>query len=183
MVNGNTKKALNIMHWNLGSTYWIRKTHHIQQLVDEKLPDLLFISEANLFLEDIGDLQYKIKIYGYNLHLPQSMTSIQYSRIILLSKEGLNIQIMEELMDPIIASIWVKICGRGMKRLLVGGIYREQTLLNQKEPNLSAVPLEQEARWRTFIDQWMRATNMGPCQIIGDTNLDKFKWDHPDQKK
>ena len=179
--NGNTKNALNIMHWNLGSTFWIRKVHHIQQLVDEKSPDLLIISEANLFLQDLGDLQYKIKIDGYDIHLPKSMITMQYSRIILLSKEVLNIQIMEELMDPRVSSIWVKMGGRGVKKLIIGGIYREHTLLKQQDPNNSAAPAEQEARWSLFINQWLRANTMGPCIIIGDTNLDLTKWDTPDQ--
>ena len=179
-INGNSRKALDIMHWNLGSTYWIRKTHHIQQLVDEKCPDLLYISEANLFLEDIGELDYKIKIDGYNLHLPKSMVDMQYSRIILLARENLEIQEMQELMDPSVASIWVKIGGRGRRNMFVGGIYREQTLLNQQDPNNSADPLEQDKRWKTFINQWLRANTMGPCLVIGDCNLDKIKWDLPE---
>ena len=151
--------------------------------MDEKLPDLLIISEANLFLEDLGDLQYKIKIDGYVIHLPKSMVTMQYSRIILLAKEGLNIQILDELMDPRVSSIWVKMGGRGVKKLIIGGIYREHTLLKQQDPNNSAAPAEQEARWSIFISQWLRANTMGPSIIIGDTNLDLIKWDSPDQIK
>ena len=62
ITNGNRRNALDILHWNLGSTHWIRKTHHVQQLVDEKSPDILIISEANLFLENLGDSEYKINI-------------------------------------------------------------------------------------------------------------------------
>ena len=109
------------------------------------------------------------------------MVAMQYSQIIMFTKENLNIQQVDALMDPQVSSIWVKTGGRGVKSMYIGGVYREQTLLLQQEPNSSAEPHEQEARWKTFISQWLRASSMGPCIVIGDYNLDKIKWDNPEQ--
>ena len=61
--NGNrTKASIRLAHWNLGSTFWQRKVDTIQNLVDEKNPDLCYISEANL----MGGLNdYESRIRGY----------------------------------------------------------------------------------------------------------------------
>ena len=46
---------------------------------------------------------------------------MQYSRIVLLARENMKFVIMEEWMDPSISSIWLKLGGRGLKNLYVGG--------------------------------------------------------------
>ena len=146
-INGNRNNAINILHWNMGPMFWKRKTDNIQLLVDEKSPDVLLISESNLFLDD---LDHEIKIEDYDIHMPKTMISMQYSRLIMLTRTGMQLQVMEDLMHPLVSSIWIKISGRGRKNLYIGGIYREQTLF--KCPK-SEDQHQQEARWKIFIDQ------------------------------
>ena len=43
------KITLSILHWNMGSTFWANKTAEIKLLVNEKDPDIVMISEANIF--------------------------------------------------------------------------------------------------------------------------------------
>ena len=40
---------------------------------------------------------------------------------------------------------------------------------------------EQHRRWKKFVHQWMEAADNPACIIIGDTNLNKIKWDSPEQ--
>ena len=103
------------------------------------------------------------------------MENLQYCRLVLLAKEGMNLQVMNEWMDPQIASLWVKIGGKGVRNLYVGGVYREHNLLNPEgqNENVNDDPISQELRWKKFIQQWIKASDAGPCIIIGDNNLDK----------
>ena len=47
--NGNIKTTINVIHWNMGNTYWIHKTDEIEAAINEYSPDLFYISEANIF--------------------------------------------------------------------------------------------------------------------------------------
>ena len=50
-INGNGRNSFNLVHWNLGPRHWRNKTDDIQLLVDDLDPDIVFISEANLWQE------------------------------------------------------------------------------------------------------------------------------------
>ena len=110
------------------------------------------------------------------------MVKLGYSRIIALIKEGTQVKTMNQLMDKDdLASIWLRWGGNGPRSILVGGIYREHTLLGQEDPSLSSSPSEQKNRWKNLISQWRTAGRMGQCITIGDLNLDIMKWHMPDQ--
>ncbi len=113
------------------------------------------------------------------LILAKTMTSLKYSRIVLLCKTGLQYKIELDRMSEDISSIWLKVGGRGRKSLLIGGVYREHTLIKQPDPNTSNEKVQQERRWFKFIDQWKAASGCGPCMVIGDINLDLQKWMDP----
>ena len=123
-MNGNGKKAIDITHWNLGSKLWFNKSVHIQLLVDEKCPDILFISEANIYdyMED-----HELLIDGYTLLLPKTMQKFGYARLALLVKNGTELKIQQQWMSPIVSSIWLKLGGRGSKNNL-WGVFTENTL-------------------------------------------------------
>ena len=40
------------MQWNLGSRFWLRKQDDIQEIVDQWNPDVMLITESNLFKSD-----------------------------------------------------------------------------------------------------------------------------------
>ena len=63
----------------------------------------------------------------------------------------------------------------------MGGIYREHIVLNQ--PDSTDSEEHQIARWkeRKMIEQWQRANRQGDCIVVGDTNLDIFKWANSNQ--
>ena len=139
---------------------------------------MLYVSEANLYNE-LPD--HMCHIEGYNLIKAKTTIGLGYSRIILLCKIGLQYKVENDRMEEDISSIWVKLGGRGRRGVRIGGVYREHTLVRQKEPNNFGKPHQQEYRWKKFIKQWVNASNDGNCVVIGDTNLDAQKWNNPDQ--
>ena len=70
-----------------------------------------------------------------------------YSRILLLAREGVKLDIMNECMDRDIPAIWVKLITRGRKPLVIGGIYREFHHLLQTPPNNTDEWSLQVKRW------------------------------------
>ena len=87
--NGNRmiRNVVKLAHWNVGNARWEKKTLEIEALVLEKSPDILFISEANMW-QSLPEDQRNIP--GYQLHYPQAMMAKHgYARIVLLAKDGL----------------------------------------------------------------------------------------------
>ena len=119
--NGNGRKAVTVAHWNLGSTQWKRKFNLIQAEVDLHKPDLLYISEANLY-EMTPELETRIT--GYQIIKPFTVEVHTLSRLVLLVRDGTEVQLEKDLMDNLVTSIWVKVPGQGTSNILIGGIYR-----------------------------------------------------------
>ena len=101
MVNVNGDKTLRIIHWNLGPSYWDKKTEELQLMVDKLNPGLAFISEANLFE---GLTPHMRNIQGYNLISTASMETMGYFHLVLLVREDLQVQFLNHLMDNIFSS-------------------------------------------------------------------------------
>ena len=137
------------------------------------------ISEVNIFCEDHD---YEINIQGYTIIQPKSIIFLGYSRIAVLVREGVQVETMDQLMDDEIASVWLKVSGRGLKTLHIGAVYRQHKLLRQDLPNMSGEPALQNARWRKFVTQCVTAARNNDCIIMGDTNLDYNKWEQPEQE-
>ena len=104
IINGNG--TLNVGHWNAGSKHWNRKRIDIEVLLLETSLDLLFVSEANLFE---STPEWEREVEGYKIILPPSMKSDGYARMVLLYKEGINVNLLHEFMENDLAAIWVRI--------------------------------------------------------------------------
>ena len=124
--NRNDRTNLNIIHWNGGARKWENKLEEIESLVREKNPDLCYISEANLWT---GLDPLNMNIPGYNLHLPNTMDSLQHSRMVLLSKEDLIVKEIVDKTEKELAMIWVQVGGSRKNSILIGGMYRQHKLL------------------------------------------------------
>ena len=180
-TNGNIERkrnALKIVHWNMGPTYWRHKIHEARQLLIEFNPDICIVTEANIMVED---QDHEVMIPGYTMLLPPTMVPMGYCRMLALVKEGVEVEVIPEIMDPETATIWMKIRRRGRRNLVIGAIYREHRLLKQPKPNLSGGPRLQQSRWMKILNQWVAAGRMGQVVVIGDLNLDQLKWSDPDQ--
>ena len=168
------------MEWNLGSKHWVRKLEMIQATVDQHNPDVIFLTEANLFK---SDPDYCQEIEGYNVVRPLTWDNpdLEYARIIMLVKPEVKFEVMTQHMEHDISSIWIKMARQGHKRLIIGGIYREHRHLKQAD-DLTASKASQEERWRRTIEQWTSISAGNECVVLGDINLDHSKWMDPPQK-
>ena len=65
--NGNriVRNIIKLSHWNAGNAKWENKQTEIEALLMDKSPDLLFVTETNLW-DSVPD--YQRNINGYNLH-------------------------------------------------------------------------------------------------------------------
>ena len=70
--NGNRaiRNVIKITQWNMGYNRWENKRVDIEVLTQEKTPDLLFITEANLF-DTLPE--YQRHIQGYKMYIPEAM--------------------------------------------------------------------------------------------------------------
>ena len=178
--NGNrgARNSVQIAHWNLGSCKWERKKTEIEALLLEKDPDIIFISEANLY-QDLPE--YERQIRGYDMYLPDSMMiKHKYVRIVMLARTDLDVQIHPEYMHEDISIIWASINDSSKKKIMVGGVYREHRLLLQPKPNTTKTDTAQNQRWNLIISSWKRAAEGNVCTLIGDTNLDYLRWSTPE---
>ena len=104
------------------------------------------------------------------------------SRLVILYKDGMNVQLEDKLMESQVASIWMKFPGTGnRKKLIVGAIYREHRLIGPLAPVGSETDLQQKTRWKKFTEQWKKASIGANVFVVGDTNIDLVKWDNPEQ--
>ena len=175
-VNGNgSNNMVSIVHWNTGNRFWQQKTEMIEALIQDKNPDILFISEANMMSTVTKEQRH---IEGYKMVLPNTMESLGYARLVLLVKMDIEFKVIGKFMGPSSACIWIHQGSRGRKPLKIGGFYRELSLLRQGTPNLSNSPNLQLARWNTMLEGWKAAAARdAACVIIGDINLDYLKWE------
>ena len=121
IINGNiaANKSITAIHWNMGAKYWLNKKLEIENINQQFQPDLYSISEANIH-QDLTD--YERSIPGYRQITPKLSPGHNFTRLILLVKESLNVKILENLMDPIVAAVWVRIGERGRKPVIFGMI-------------------------------------------------------------
>ena len=171
---GGVKQTLRLDHWNAGNGWWEHKRGEIQALVLETNPDLLFVSEANLRANTPPE---KKDIEGYHIISPNTELSLGYSRLILLVRDGVQLNVMEDCMSNEVPVIWVKLVTRGRKQIVIGSIYREFHLLLQQAPNNTDDMRLQLARWRKSVSCWKKAARNAKCILLGDLNLDYCKWD------
>ena len=150
----------------------------IENPIEIKKPDLLFISEANMRLEISDELKL---IDGYKTTHPKTSPKYGYSRLVLLIREDIDFELLENLMLDQESSIWIKLVIGGRHSISIGGSYREHRLLLQQQPNVSGTPLLQQKRWEKTVNCWAAAAAQNKhCFLIGDLNLDFSKWQNPE---
>ena len=168
--NENGKHSVDILHWNAGAKHWQRQTDELSALILNHNPDIIFISEAS-FHPDLP--QYQTNIIGYTLIPARTTEKYNYSRLTSLVKDGINFKLLPDLMSQDTAIIWISLKIPGQKKMTIGGIYREQSILTIDN---SDDKQSQEYRWDKIIQQWSTAARSDDCFITGDLNLDFLTW-------
>ena len=88
--NGTTRSNITIMHWNLGSKRWIRKMDELEAVTIQYRPDIFAVSEANLL-----EATTQRDIPGYRILLPKTSETQSISRIIVLIREGIEVEVLD----------------------------------------------------------------------------------------
>ena len=134
-INGNGNRSITIIHWNLGSKLWPKKTDEIRHLLVDYKPEICIISEANLHME--VPLEQRT-IEGYTEILPLTMNTRKVARMLVLIKDGTNIDVKSKWMEDDTCSIWLELQRPGRRKLIIGAVYREQSLT--RVPPLMKLP-------------------------------------------
>ena len=177
--NGNrvVRNILKLAQWNIGNSKWESKRLEIEALALEKSPDIILISEANLW-RSLPEEERSIA--GYNLHFPTAMMNKHgYARIVLLAKVGLEVEVHNDIMHEDLSVIWVSLKYSSRRKMKLGGIYREHQLLFQDKPNPTLTDAAQLARWSLILEGWKKAATDPHCTVLGDMNLDYLTWQNP----
>ena len=177
-INGNRNMTtMKLMEWNTGSGHWVRQQELIQNTVETHSPDIMFITEANVF---IANDDFNLEIKGYKIVKPKTWSNpiLLHARIIMLVKHEINFEILSNYMEDDISAMWVKIARKGQKKLIVGGVYREHQHLGQVDKTSEHIR-SQEDRWRRILSKWMAVTRGADSVVLGDMNLDFAKWGNP----
>ena len=124
------RNVLRIIHWNSGAKHWPKQRDEINDLIRDYSPDILYVSEANLYR---GTADYETQINGYELIPSPTMERHGYSRLQLLVREGITMKTHKNLEHGDIASIWGTVELEGQKNIKIGGIYREHAILLQPD--------------------------------------------------
>ena len=129
--NGNGNPSLlKVVSWNLGSRQWHKKVDDVISMVQDHNPDVAAISEANMRAEVDQHMNF---IPGYNISTVKDFIEEGVSRLVVLTREGLNFKLLIEKMEAGIASIWLSFVRKGKKPFIVGTIYREHKIFNGTE--------------------------------------------------
>ena len=177
MENGNRGKNLTIAQWNMGPAHWEKKVTEIEAFLLEVQPDLFFITEANMFPSTKA---HEGNFPGHCIILPKTVDTLGYWRIVLIVKETIKVEVLEEFMEDDISSIWVKIGNSGRKAIHIGGLYREHQFLLRGQPNPTSDMTAQNDRWYRMVNMWKKAGNNAKCTMVGDINLDYKRWENPE---
>ena len=108
------------------SRQWHKKVDDVISMVQDYNPDVAAISEANMRAEVDQHMNF---IPGYNISTVKDFMEEGVSRLVVLTREGLNFKLLSEKMEAGIASIWLSFVRKGKKPFIVGAIYREHKIL------------------------------------------------------
>ena len=123
---------------------------------------------------------YKSQIQGYTMVQTNTMNRMKHCRLLMLVKDEMDIEILGNIMEQDLATIWIRIRRQGKKSLIIGAIYREQhQLLQSIKPSQGENERLQIQRWSRITDQWVKAARLGETYVIGDMNLDHLRWYNP----
>ena len=115
--------------------------------------------------------------------LPRTKEVRNMVRIVMLIKQGVQVELIEDLMDTKVAAIWVKLSVKGKKPLAISGVYREHRYMKQGTDSDSNSDRQQLERWTKFVTSWKKAAGKYEVVVVGDTNIDFLRWDSPDPQK
>ena len=105
--NINNNKILKYMQFNKSNSHFQNYITKLNQILDKDKPDILALSEANIYTSE--HLDYLNKIDGYKIETNLMSKYIGFSRNAILIKNDINYTRRLDLEHPIICTIWIQI--------------------------------------------------------------------------
>ena len=136
MLIGNGKDFF--MHWNGGSSFMENKIEEIQQILCEKNPCFLAISEANL-RDSIDNSHFLIENYELLKTKSLENENMRYSRIVIFIRRDVSYKRRYDLENDVDSMIWIDILFKGGRKMTCGLIYREFKLFRQPGMETGAI--------------------------------------------
>ena len=179
-IDRKDPKGIRVFHLNIRSLQ--NKVLEVKNIVKEKNPHILGISECELKkISRTLDVE-KLKVPGYNIVFPKSWEAHGYARVVVYIKKTLEYSRVEELEDENLQTIWLKCGFKNSKPGFYCNGYREHT------SSLGSSIADQKRNLILFLEQWEKALSFGnPAEpndifILCDMNLDSFngRWLQPD---
>ena len=173
--NGTKQKGILNMHLNIRSLK--NKIPEVKNIIKEKNPHILGLSECELVKDSIQEKS--LKVPGYDILYPSSWHAFGRARVIVYVRKNFQYEQVEEIQDDVVQSIWLQGGFQQSKNIMFCHAYREHLSRENFGSQLSYM--------RTFLNQWESATIFGrnsganETHIMGDMNIDMLnnRWLEP----
>ena len=109
------------MHLNIRSLRY--KVHEVKQVIKQHNPNILGISETELYKEKVDEKC--LKIPGYDVLFPKSWEQQGFARVVVYVKKTFKYQQMSDLEDDNVQSVWIKGGQSNSKDIFFCHLYRE----------------------------------------------------------
>jgi hypothetical protein len=169
---------LNILTWNAANLARGTKELALSHLLVTHNVDLAVITETEL----PAPSAVVFSINGYTTYLPLVPPGVK-TRVLTLVKSNLAVQasikLRLDLMSSSVQSVWIELSLPKLKRLVIGGVYRQWSSVTTTSPNIIPVQrglaMERE-QLKNLVGQIKSATEATKAVVVlGDFNLDAHR--------
>ena len=114
MAKGYGKaKGIRIMHCNKGPKFLINKIHDIKTVLTENKPHVLSLSEAQIRIEDLDEIEFK----DYNLEVDNLIYTNKMARSCMLIHKDIKYERIKELEPDLTSVILIKLGLKYLKKV------------------------------------------------------------------
>ena len=166
-------QKIKIIAWNKGPGLLENKFNQIQDIIRQKTPHVMIITELNL---PVKDSELLFKPPGYQIELDSCRHRTGVTRTAILISDQISYKRRLDLDPPDSPVICIQIGLPNTKQILLQAVYRNWQDSGQKQ---TKKPSYQYARFDNIIKYWRKKTNTEGREVIslGDFNLDSDSWE------
>ncbi|MCP3931383.1 MAG: endonuclease/exonuclease/phosphatase family protein, partial [Bacteroidetes bacterium] len=175
LLTKNSKNNLKIASLNINRGLFDKEENLIKTIKENDF-DICALSEVDIkYLDD----KKPFSIEGFKTYFPLQRPGSITTRIICLIKQNIEVTLRDDLMSNLLSNIWLEIQGKGQK-IIICVMYRE---FNDMTGNGSMGENEEIERIQMLHSQIEKASKEGLILIMGDMNIDLYKWEEKDYYK
>ena len=177
--HGEQRKSLRLGSFNIGGgLISSKKKRGKEELLLETLStnkvDIACVQETEL---EHFDESRPFSLSGYRTFFTQKRSNDNdIKRLLVFVKEGVEVDQRNDLMSPLVSTIWLELSAERGRKTLICGVYREW---NNRAGSGQMTPTEQAERFQIITSQIEKAISEGAGVIcLGDWNIDLEKMNH-----